>query len=253
MTRKERLKRLSPLFTIEIRFPKLDFADSSPVSRSKINNLQAPEKYCAYRKSDLRLEVPVHKASNRRSSFHHSVETEGHDLSTRRLTIEKAHVGSERGSWAQMSQGRNETTPVCLGCAPLVPVVKAAHLRDRSHWPDLGRVHGPRFRRVFLQREVRPGFVIIRQERLHMPVKRSFVEDDHVVQALAANRTNHALHVSSLPGRARRREYLLYARVLHVLGEVRSEIPSRSRSRYCGTCPKGNASRSCCAVHSAVG
>ena len=30
---------------VECQLPKLDVAGSSPVSRSKINNLQAPEKY----------------------------------------------------------------------------------------------------------------------------------------------------------------------------------------------------------------
>jgi hypothetical protein len=98
--------------------------------------------------------------------------------------------------------------------------VKAAHLRDRSHVPDFGRVRGRRIRRDFLKREVRPGFVAIRHERLHMPVQRSFVEDGHVVRTLAGNRTNHALHVSSLPERARLRGYFLSTRVLHLPAEV---------------------------------
>ena len=147
---------------------------------------------CAYRKSDLRLEAPVHKASNRRSSFHPSVETEGHYLSARRLTIEKAHVGSERGSWAQMSQGRNETTTVCLGCAPLVPVVKTSDLRYRHDGFGFPRVHRPRFRCLLRQGEVRPGFVIIRDERLHMPVQRGLVEDNHMIQALTAEGADEA-------------------------------------------------------------
>ena len=51
-----------------------------------------------------------------------------------------------------------------LGCAPLVAVVKPANLRDRNDGAAVRRVHRSRFRRVFGQREVRPGFVIIRQE-----------------------------------------------------------------------------------------
>ena len=49
-----------------------------------------------------------------------------------------------------------------LGCAPLVAV--PANLRDRNDGAAVRRVHRSRFRRVFGQREVRPGFVIIRQE-----------------------------------------------------------------------------------------
>ena len=33
--------------------------------------------------------------------------------------------------------------------------------------------------------------------------QRVFIEHDHVVEALTPNRTNHALDIGSLPGRAR--------------------------------------------------
>jgi hypothetical protein len=46
-TRKPRLRRLNPLFTIDIRFPKLDVAGSNPVSRSrKIKQLASPPPPC---------------------------------------------------------------------------------------------------------------------------------------------------------------------------------------------------------------
>ena len=50
------------------------------------------------------------------------------------------------------------------GCASLVAVVKSANLWDRNDGSAFRRVHGPWFRRVLGQREVCPGFVIIRQE-----------------------------------------------------------------------------------------
>jgi hypothetical protein len=37
-------------------------------------------------------------------------------------------------------------------------------------------------------------------------IQRSLVENDHVVEALATNRADDALHVRSLPRRARRRQ-----------------------------------------------
>ena len=51
-----------------------------------------------------------------------------------------------------------------LGCASLVAVVKPANLRYGNDGAAFWRVNGPRCRRVLGQREVRPGFVIIRQE-----------------------------------------------------------------------------------------
>jgi hypothetical protein len=48
MTRKQRHRRLSHLFTIDAHIPKLDVAGSNPVSRSKrINSLQIPASPCA--------------------------------------------------------------------------------------------------------------------------------------------------------------------------------------------------------------
>jgi hypothetical protein len=58
-------------------------------------------------------------------------------------------------------------------CAALVAVVKSANLRYGKDGSECRRVHGPRFRCVFGQGEVRPGFVIIRREGLHVPVVRS--------------------------------------------------------------------------------
>src|ERR1700677_2951951 len=44
---------------------------------------------------------------------------------------------------------------------------------SRGQFP-VRRIHGPWFRRV-LASEMRSGFVIVRQERLHMPIQRGFV------------------------------------------------------------------------------
>ena len=45
MTRTQRHRRLSHLFTIDAHIPKLDVAGSNPVSRSKINILQTSQKH----------------------------------------------------------------------------------------------------------------------------------------------------------------------------------------------------------------
>jgi len=57
------------------------------------------------------------------------------------------------------------------GCAPLVAVVKTPYLWDRNHSSKFRRMHGPLLRRVFTQREMRPRFVIILEERFYMPIQ----------------------------------------------------------------------------------
>ena len=119
-------------------------------------------------------------------------------------------------------------------CAPLVAVVKTADLRYGNDGADVERVHGPRFRCVLSQREVRPGFVIVRQEGLHVPVQCSLVENDDVVEALAANRADDAFHVGTLPRRSRRRQTSLIPMALTSFENSPPKIRSRSRSRYRG-------------------
>ena len=73
-------------------------------------------------------------------------------------------MSSQRRGPAQFSFGRTMVGVLGSGCASLVAVVKPANLWDRNDGPDSQRVHGTRFWRVLGQREMRPGFVIVRQE-----------------------------------------------------------------------------------------
>jgi len=104
--------------------------------------------------------------------------------------------------------------PRVSGCAPFVPVVKTANLRYGNDGSESRRMHRSGFRRILIQRQVSSGSVIVRQERLEMPVQRGFVEDDHVIQTLAAHRANHAFDVSSLPRRARSRKHFLDSHIV---------------------------------------
>jgi hypothetical protein len=112
---------------------------------------------------------------------------------------------------------------VFSGSTPLVTVVKAAHLRDGDDRTAVSSLHGPGFRRIFAQRQVRPRLVIIRHERFHMPVQRRFAEHNHVLQTLTPNRSDDAFHLSTLPRRVWSRENLLDAHGLHLLSEVIAE------------------------------
>ena len=73
-------------------------------------------------------------------------------------------MSSQQQGPAQFSFGRTTVVVLRSCCAPLVAVMKPANLWDRNDGPDSQRVHGTRFWRVLGQREMRPGFVIVRQE-----------------------------------------------------------------------------------------
>src|SRR5438445_441734 len=47
-----------------------------------------------------------------------------------------------------------------------------------------------------------------------------FTEHDHMIEALASNRSNHSLYIGSLPRRARCRQNLADAHVSHLFSEV---------------------------------
>ena len=112
-------------------------------------------------------------------------------------------------------------------------------------------MHGPRFRRVLRQRQVRPGFVILRQEGLHVPVQGGLMENNHVIEALAAKGADDAFHVGTLPRGSRCRQNFLDSHGFHILPKLTAEDPVAVPKQV--ICSKGKASRSCCAAHSSVG
>ena len=77
-------------------------------------------------------------------------------------------------------------------------MMKTAELRNPNDAPDFRPLDGSRLRRIFGQRQVRPRLVVVRHERFHMPVQRSFPEHDHVVQTLSPDGANDPFHVRTL-------------------------------------------------------
>jgi hypothetical protein len=104
--------------------------------------------------------------------------------------------------------------------APLVPVMKPANLRYRDNDSAFRRLHGPRFRRVLDQGQVRPGLVIIRQERFHVPVQSGLVEDDHVIEAFSPDRADHAFHKGTFSRRPWSRKDLFDFHGSHIASEL---------------------------------
>ena len=67
--------------------------------------------------------------------------------------------------------------------------------------------------------------MIIRDERLHMPIQRGFVEDNQMVQTLTAEGADQAFYVCPLPRRSRGRKDFLDAHILELFREVGTEDP----------------------------
>src|SRR5215469_16033977 len=72
--------------------------------------------------------------------------------------------------------------------------------------------------------------MIIVCEVLEMAMQTGFTEYDHVIQALAPNRADHPLDVSTLPGRSRCREHRFDTHGLHLLHQVRPRRSDRDRA-----------------------
>src|SRR5258706_7442648 len=72
---------------------------------------------------------------------------------------------------------------------------------------------------------MRSRSVIVIDIQTEGSTQRSLVEDDQMIQALAPNRSDHALDVGSLPRRARSREYFCDTHDFHLLHEVSTEDP----------------------------
>jgi len=66
------------------------------------------------------------------------------------------------------------------------------------------RLHCPRHRRIFVQREVRPPLVIVGEIQLERAAQRPLVPHDDVVETLAPQGANHAFDERILPRRPRR-------------------------------------------------
>ena len=56
-----------------------------------------------------------------------------------------------------------------------------------------------------------------------MSVKGSFVENDHMIEALATNRPDHAFHVGSLPWRSGCRQHFLDSQICNLLSQLGPE------------------------------
>jgi hypothetical protein len=71
------------------------------------------------------------------------------------------------------------------GALWFVAVVQSTDLTHRHDWPDFRRLNRSRLRRIFSQRQVRSGSVIVVKIGNEGSAQRAFTEHDHMVEACA--------------------------------------------------------------------
>ena len=75
-------------------------------------------------------------------------------------------------------------------------MVESTDLRNLDDPFLLVRLNCPTFWCVLIQGQVRAGFVIVAEIIFERSAQMIVVEDDHMIQALATDASNHPLHVA---------------------------------------------------------
>jgi len=111
-------------------------------------------------------------------------------------------------------------------------MMESADLGQRNDAALLGRLNGTRLRRILLEGvEVSARPVAVPEVAAQTTSKVCLLQDDDVVEKLAAEGANDAFSEGVLPGRARRSENLGQAHALHSSPELATVDMWRSRSR----------------------
>src|SRR5712692_10540155 len=87
-------------------------------------------------------------------------------------------------------------------------MMQAADFSDSHHLSAPAWHDGAGVRTILVEREMSAGALVVVEVRGQDATQMALVEDHEVFQTLAANRTDHALDVSILPGCAWRRDDL---------------------------------------------
>jgi hypothetical protein len=81
--------------------------------------------------------------------------------------------------------------------------MESADLRKLHYLSELRRLDLPRDRSIFVERQVSASPLVVFEIQLQDATQACFMQDDDVVQALAANRADQALDIGILPRRLR--------------------------------------------------
>ena len=84
--------------------------------------------------------------------------------------------------------------------ASFVAMVQTAHLWEGDNGACRRWLYGARLRTILAEREMRSALVMILKITRQDIAQVTFVKDDDVIQAFAADRADQALHIGVLPG-----------------------------------------------------
>jgi len=97
----------------------------------------------------------------------------------------------------------------------MIPVMKAADLRDRNDAPARWRLHLAPMGAVVVEGLMRARGVVVREVSAQQAAEVSFVEHDDVIETFPSNRPDDALSEGILPGRSRGDEDLAHPQAFH--------------------------------------
>src|SRR5262245_58110153 len=86
-----------------------------------------------------------------------------------------------------------------LGRAPFVAMVQATDLRERDEFAGRGWMYRSALGTILAEREVRSRLVVIPKVRRQDAAQVTLIEDDDVIETLAADRADDAFDVGVLP------------------------------------------------------
>ncbi len=132
-------------------------------------------------------------------------------------------------------------------------MVQAAEFWNLDHAAERGRLDRSADRRIFVERQMRTALFVVLEIILQYPAQPGLMEDNDMIQALPSNRPDQPFNRGVLPRALGRSQEFVNAYPFGISRNFCPYAPSRSRSKYFGALSQGKASKSCRAVHSAVG
>ena len=121
--------------------------------------------------------------------------------------------GSWRGPEVLVRLGCCEASGLCR--ASFVAVMETADLRNFDHPPFLRRLCRARLGCILFQGQMRSPTMVVAQVRSDNSPEMRFPENDDMIEAFPAYRSDYALHIRTLPRTVRRNDHFLNAESLH--------------------------------------
>jgi len=90
-------------------------------------------------------------------------------------------------------------SPISRG-STLIAMMQTADLREGNNIACRGKLYATRPRAVLFEREMRSGVMMILKIARQYAAQVTLFEDDNLIQAFTADRTNETLGVGVLPG-----------------------------------------------------